>query len=121
MFAAMASCNDDEPEVENSDLYGTWECINAEVTDITSPGLDLPDEVMSIFASSVVQSLEGSTTFINQSNVKVKGSVITFNESGIKWTILSLNDNKMTVKYNTDSSYQGISIKMTVRAEFRKR
>ena len=118
----IVACGDDndEPDVDSSEINGVWECVDCEVTDMrASGGIELPDFVKDLIVGNIEGDMVGSKTVISD-DVKVSGNVIVFPGSGIKWKILKLEGKKMDVEYDTKSETGGYGISMTVKASYRK-
>lgn len=117
----LTSCgNDDEPEVDASEIQGVWECTSCTIENIEGlNGMVVPDVVTNILKEQMVNNMIGDRITIS-SGVKVNGDVVLFPESGIKWKILSLTDKKMTVRYDTSSSSGSYGMNMTIKADYKK-
>lgn len=122
VFPFLVACSDDndEPDVDSSEIQGVWECVDCEVTDMrASGGLELPDFLTEMIAANLEGEMLGSKTVISD-DVKINGNVIVFPGSGIKWKIIKLDDKEMDVEYDTSSEAGGYGISMTVKASYRK-
>lgn len=121
----MSSCSDDDDEddftgADAKELVGNWKCVDCDVESLSFTGTDLPASVKDMIITKVETEMIGTVTTIDENNVQLKGNVIIFKDSDIKWTITELTASHMEVIYDVDQSYNGIGMKMTVEAEFNK-
>lgn len=123
LFLPTACSDDDNDEVfEGSDaIYGSWVCTEAKVVSLDLNGMSLPDAVASMIKEQLESDLIGDTMILNESNVKLDGKVLIFKGSDIKWQILSLTGSRMDIRYDTTSSYSGMTFKMKVEATYQKK
>lgn len=119
---AISCSSDDEPEIESTEIAGTWQCVSAKVSniDMAYDGITLPDLVLDMLKDRTEESLEGETVIIDSSKVKINGNVVIFKDSGIEWHINSITDKEMNVTYETSNSMDAVKLKMTVIAKYKR-
>lgn len=117
---ACGDDDDNDSDIDKSALTGRWECTSCDVTDIKSVGgMQLPDFITDMITDQIEDDMVGSVQEIS-SDAKVEGNILIMPGSGIKWTILTLTDDYMKIRYDTSSTASGYGIDMTVEAEFKK-
>lgn len=119
---ACSSDKDDDKVLgdDSSAIYGKWKCVDAKVLDIDLGDMSLPSSAEDMIKKQIEDDMIGQTVNIDRSDIRVDGDVVIFNESGIRWHVLSLTDRKLRVSYDVESSYASFTLKMKVEATFDK-
>lgn len=122
---SLAACGDDDDEQtldgDKSKIAGTWKCVEADVDEIAVEGLDFfPETVKDLIARQMEASLLGEVLTIDANAIQLDGKVVIFKNSDVRWTILKLTKNEMDVRYQTITAYEGVSMRMTIEAEYKK-
>lgn len=115
-LTACGSGREDDSPDDKTSVYGTWKCVEAEIKSIDLGGISLPPEAEETIKEQIEDDLEGATIVLKEKEIRLDGEYVVFRDSGIKWHVLSLSDNRLKVAYDLDSSYAYSTFKMKVEA-----
>lgn len=123
--AALSACGDDDEELtldgDKSKIAGTWKCVEVDVDEIAVDGLDyFPATVKELIARQMEASLLGEVVTIDANAIQLDGNVVVFKDSDLRWTIRHLTKTEMDVRYQTITAYEGVGMRITVEAEYKK-
>lgn len=121
MLLCMTACgNDDDPDIDSSEIYGTWVCTDAKVIDIDMNGIDLPSSAKDVITDAIEKDMIGQVITLTKDNAKLKGDYIVFNSDGVRWQVKSLDSRKMRVIYETHNKAMSYNLTVKVDCVYKK-